>query len=77
MKKINNPVRNKSYAFALNIIKLYQFLVKEQKEFVLSKQVLKSGTSIGANVEEGLGGQSRRDFLAKISISYKEIRETH
>lgn len=72
-----NPARDKSYDFALRIIKLYKYLIYEKKEFVLSKQVLKSGTSIGANVEEAIGGQSRRDFLAKISIAYKETRETH
>ena len=72
-----NPARDKSYDFALRIIKLYKYLIYEKKEFVLSKQVLKSGTSIGANVEEAIGGPSRRDFLAKISIAYKETRETH
>ncbi len=72
-----NPVRDKSYGFALRIIKLYKYLVDERKEYVLSKQVLRSGTSIGANVEEAIGGQSRKDFLAKISIAYKETRETH
>ena len=72
-----NPARDKSYDFALRIIKLYKYLIEEKKEYVLSKQILKSGTSIGANVEEAIGGQSRRDFLAKVSISYKESRETH
>ena len=72
-----NPARDKSYDFALRIIKLYKYLIEEKKEYILSKQILKSGTSIGANVEEAIAGQSRRDFLAKISISYKETRETH
>jgi four helix bundle protein len=72
-----NPVREKSYVFALRIIKLYKYLIEEKKEYVLSRQVLKSGTSIGANVEEAIGGQSKKDFLAKISIAYKEARETH
>ena len=72
-----NPAMDKSYDFALRIIKLYKYLIEEKKEYVLSKQVLRSGTSIGANVEEAIGGQSRRDFLAKISIAYKETRETH
>ena len=72
-----NPARDKSYDFALRIIKLCKYLVHEKKEYVLSKQILRSGTSIGANVEEAIGGQSRRDFLAKISIAYKETRETH
>jgi len=52
-------------------VKLYRFLCEEKKEFVLSKQILRSGTSIGANVEEAIGGQSSRDFLSKMSIAYK------
>ena len=58
-------------------MKLHQFLRKEKKEFVLSKQILRSGTSIGANAEEAIGGQSTRDFLSKMNIAYKEARETH
>lgn len=77
MERKENPARDKNYAFALRIIRLYKYLVEEKKEFVLSKQILRSGTSIGANVEEAIGGQSRRDFTAKISISYKEAREAH
>jgi len=69
-------VRKKSFAFALKIIEFYKILKISRKEFVLATQLLKSGTSIGANVEEALGSQSQRDFLAKISISYKEARET-
>lgn len=69
-----NLVKDKSYAFALMAIKLYGSLAKT-KEFVLSKQMLRSGTSIGANVEEALAGQSRADFLAKMSIASKEARE--
>ncbi len=72
-----NVLQNKSYDFALRIIKTYQYLCTEKKEFVLSKQILRSGTSIGANVEEAIGGHSERDFLAKLSIAYKEARETH
>ncbi|MCX6556607.1 MAG: four helix bundle protein [Candidatus Aminicenantes bacterium] len=68
-------IKEKSYSFALEIIGLYKVLLK-QNEFVLSKQVLKSGTSIGANVEEALAGQSRADFPAKMSIASKEARET-
>ncbi len=75
--KENNIIQIKSYEFALNIITLYQKIAKEKKEFVLSKQLLKSGTSIGANVEEAIGGQSKKDFIAKLSIAYKEARETH
>ena len=73
----NNVVQDKSYAFALRIVKTYQFLCSEKKEYVLSKQLLRAGTSVGANVEEALGGQSDKDFLSKISIAYKEARESH
>lgn len=72
-----NVVQVKSYKFALRIARLFQYLVKEKKEFVLSKQILKSGTSIGANVEEGIAGQSKADFIAKLQIALKETRETH
>jgi len=75
--KGENPVQTKSYAFALRIVKLYLYLCDEKKEFVLSKQIVRSGTSIGANVEEAIGGQSKKDFLSKMSIAYKEARETH
>ncbi len=75
--KDNNVVKTKSYDFALRIIKLYQYIVVEKKEYTLSKQILRSGTSIGANIEEAIGGQSKKDFVAKLSISYKEARETH
>jgi four helix bundle protein len=61
----------------VRIVKLYQYLCKEKYEFVLSKQILRSGTSIGANVEEADGGISKSDFSNKISISYKEAKETH
>lgn len=75
--KSDNPIQTKSYAFALRIVKLYQYLCNEKKEYPLSKQILRSGTSIGANIEEAIGGQSGKDFLSKMSISYKEARETH
>ena len=71
-----NIIQQKSFAFAVRIIKLTKYLVEKKKEFVLSKQILKSGTSIGANVEEAIGGFSRKDFRAKLSIAYKESRET-
>ena len=71
-----NILQEKSFAFAVRIVKLYKFLYEEQKEYVLSKQILRSGTSIGANIEEGIAGQSDKDFLSKLSISYKEARET-
>lgn len=76
MKK-DNVVQIKSYAFAVRIVKVYQFLCEQKKEFVLSKQLLRSGTSIGANIEEAIGRQSEKDFFAKLTISYKEARETH
>ncbi len=68
-------VQEKSFAFALEVIELYKQL-GEQREFVLSKQLLRSGTSIGANVEEASAAQSRKDFLSKMSIASKEARET-
>lgn len=69
-------MQEKSYAFAVRVVRLSQHLTEEKREFVLSKQLLRSGTSIGANVEEAIGGQSERDFFAKLSIAYKEARET-
>lgn len=74
--KTENLVQAKSYAFAVRIVRLYQHLSATKKEYVLSKQVLRAGTSIGANVEEAIGGQSRADFIAKLGIAYKEARET-
>jgi len=72
----NNIIQEKSFAFAVRIVNLYKFLCEEKKEFVLSKQILRSGTSIGANIEESLGGQSDKDFFTKVTIAYKEARET-
>jgi four helix bundle protein len=69
-------VKDKSYTFALRVITLAKWL-REQKEFAIAAQVLRSGTSIGSNVEEGLAGISRADFVAKMSIASKEARETH
>ncbi|MCF8219016.1 MAG: four helix bundle protein [Bacteroidales bacterium] len=74
--KNGNVLQEKSFAFAVRIVKLYKYLCQQKKEFVLSKQLLRAGTSIGANVEEAIGGQSERDFFAKLTISYKEARET-
>ena len=71
-----NILQEKSFAFAVRIVNLYKYLCDEKKEFVLSKQVLRCGTSIGANIEEAIGGQSDKDFLSKLSVSYKEARET-
>ena len=72
----DNIIKEKSFKFSLRIIKLYKYLCEEKKEFVLSKQVLRSGTSIGANIEEAIGGISKKDFLNKLYTSYKEARET-
>ena len=72
----DNIIVGKSKAFALRIIKLYQYLCGEKKEYVISKQLLKSGTSIGANVKEAIRGQSRADFYAKMNIALKESSET-
>lgn len=71
-----NVVQEKSYAFAVRIVRMYQHLSSEKREFVLSKQVLRSGTSVGANVEEAIGGLSKKDFAARMGIAYKEARET-
>jgi four helix bundle protein len=76
-KEKENPLRDKSYSFALLMLKRCVLLQKESKEYVISKQLMRSATSIGANIEEAIGGQSNKDFLHKISISYKEARETH
>ena len=72
-----NVLLDKSYSFALRVVKMYQFLSQEKSEFVLSKQVLRSGTSIGANIEEGNQAQSKADFTHKFSIALKEASETH
>src|SRR6188474_971089 len=73
--KSENKILELSFEFSLKIIDLYKILI-EKKEFVLSKQLLKSGTSIGANVEEAMAGQTRKDFITKLSIASKEARET-
>ena len=71
-----NIIQQKSFVFAIRIINLYKYLTFKKKEFVLSKQILRSGTSIGANIEESIGGGSDKEFLFKLEISYKEARET-
>lgn len=76
LHKKESIIAGKAYAFALNIISVYKFLIAEKKEFVLSKQVLRSGTSIGANINEALSAQSKRDFVHKMSIGLNEARET-
>lgn len=70
-----NIVIEKSFTFAIRIVKLYNYL-KNNGEFTISKQLLKSWTSIGANIEEAMWWQSKNDFISKISIAYKEARET-
>jgi len=69
-------IKDKSFVFAIEVIKLYKFLISEKKEYVISKQLLRSGTSIGANIREGLNAESRADFIHKMAISQKEADET-
>jgi len=71
-----NIVLDKSFAFSVRIVKLYKHLCNEKKEYVLSKQLLRCGTSIGANINESQAAQSTNDFIAKLSISSKEARES-
>ncbi len=72
----DNVLVDKSIAFAVRIIKLNQFLIKSKKECVISKQIIRSGTSIGTNINEANYGQSRADFIAKLHIALKETAET-
>lgn len=76
MDSTGNVVKDKSFLFAIRIVNLARYLQRNHKEFVLSKQLVRSGTSIGANIEEALAGQSRKDFIAKMAIASKEARET-
>lgn len=71
-----NAVLDKSFQFAVRVVRLCQYLTSEQREYVLSKQLLRSGTSIGANVNEAQAAQSTADFISKMSIASKEARET-
>ena len=73
---MENTIKKKSYEFAIRIVKAYKFLSSEQKEFVLSKQVLRSGTSVGALVRESEHAESKADFIHKMSIALKEANET-
>lgn len=75
-EKKDNLILEKSYHFSLMVIELYKYLSQEKKEYVLSKQLLRCGTSIGANVNEAQAAISKKDFIAKISISSKEARES-
>ena len=70
-------LKEKSYAFAIRVINLAKFLREEKKEFILSKQIVRCGTSVGANIDEASGAQSNNDFIAKLHISLKEAKETH
>ena len=72
-----NVIVDKSYAFAKKIVELYITLSKEHREYIFSKQILCSGTSIGANIQEAQVGFSKKDFIYKIKISLKEANETH
>jgi four helix bundle protein len=73
---MKSPLKDKSYSFAIRIVKLSQYLQTEKKEYVLSKQILRSGTAIGALIREAEFGQSKPDFVSKMSISLKEANET-
>ena len=72
----NNVIMSKSKSFALRVVKLYKYLCEEKHEYVLSKQLLRSGTSIGANIRESKHGESQADFYHKLNISLKEAEET-
>ena len=72
----NDPLTSKSFQFSLRIIKLYKYLTIDQKEYILSKQILRSGTSIGALISEAKFAQSKADFINKMYISLKEANET-
>ena len=73
---MDNVVADKSKSFAIRIIKFYKYLCDEKKEFVLSKQILRSGTSIGANIRESKNAQSKADFISKMNSALKEADET-
>ena len=72
----DNIIAVKSKAFAIRTVNLYKYLLHTKKEFILSKQFVRSGTSIGANVKEAIQGQSKKDFLSKLQVSLKEASET-
>ena len=76
MNERQNPLKEKSFHFGISIVKIYKFLPEQKREFILSKQLLRSGTSIGANVREAQNAQSKADFIHKLSISQKECDET-
>jgi four helix bundle protein len=72
----DNIVKNKSFQFAIKIVNLYKYLIENKKEFVISKQLLRSGTSIGANIREADNAESKADFIHKLGIAQKETDET-
>ena len=72
----DNVLADKTVAFAIRMVKCYQYLMDEKKEFIMSKQLFRSGTSIGANVHEGIQAQSKSDFISKLGIALKEASET-
>ena len=72
----NNPLKEKSFDFAVRIVNLYRFLIAEKKEYVMSKQLLKSGTSVGALIREAEHGESKADFIHKLAIAQKECNES-
>ena len=74
--KQENIILDKSFSFAVRIVKLFKYLSNEKKEYILSKQLLRCGTSIGANINEAQAAQSKKDFISKMSISSKEARES-
>ncbi|MCT4121363.1 four helix bundle protein [Elizabethkingia anophelis] len=76
LMKEDNIIKQKSFDFAVRVIKLYQYLSNDKKEFILSKQILRSGTSVGAMIRESEHAQSKSDFIHKLSIAQKEINET-
>jgi four helix bundle protein len=76
MRSTQNIVKEKSFAFAMRIVKVYNFLKEDKKEFILSKQLLRSGTSIGAMVREAINAETSKDFIHKLSVAQKECDET-
>ena len=76
MNNKSNPLKDKSFQFALRIVKLYKLFTEKKQEFVLSKQLLRSATSVGANIREAQNAQSKADFIHKLSIAQKECDET-
>lgn len=76
VNEMGNTIENKSFDFAVRVVNLYKYLCNEKKEFIISKQLLRSGTSIGANVSEGEKAQSKADFYTKMTIALKEANET-